>query len=131
MIVDTSAIVAILRGEPDGDRYVDALATASDSKISAGNYLEAGVIIDLNGDPVLSRRLDDLLSTSQVHVEPVTQQHAEIARRAYRDYGKGSGHPAQLNFGDCFAYALSRDTGEPLLFKGDKFGHTELQSALG
>ncbi len=131
MIVDTSALVAILRDEPDADRYVAALAAAVGPKISAGNYIEAGVIIDLNGDPVLSRHLDDLLSTSQIHVEPVTQQHAEIARRAYRDFGKGSGHPAQLNFGDCFAYALSRATGEPLLFKGDDFGHTELQSALG
>jgi ribonuclease VapC len=131
LIVDTSAVVAILRDEPDADRYVDALAAASEPKISAGNYIEAGIIIDLNRDPVLSRRLDDLLSTSQVRVEPVTQEHAEIARRAYRDFGKGSGHPAQLNFGDCFAYALSRATREPLLFKGDDFGHTDLQSALG
>lgn len=131
MIVDTSALVAILRDEPEADRYVDALAAASAPKISAGNYIEAGIITDLNRDPVLSLRLDDLLSTSRVDVEPVTLQHAEIARRAYRDFGKGSGHPAQLNFGDCFAYALSRATGEPLLFKGDDFGHTDLQSALG
>lgn len=131
MIVDTSAVVAILRGEPDADRYVDALAAASEPKISAGNDIEAGIMTDLNRDPVLSRRLDDLLSTSRVHVEPVTHQQAEIARRAYRDFGKGSGHPAQLNFGDCFAYALSQATGEPLLFKGDDFSQTDLQSALG
>lgn len=131
MILDTSAVVAILRAEPDADGYVGALAAASEPKISAGTYIEAGIIVDLNGDPVLSRQLDDLLSAAQVRVEPVTQQHAEIARQAYRDFGKGTGHPAQLNFGDCFAYALSRATGEPLLFKGDDFAHTDLRSALG
>ncbi|MGH7609056.1 MAG: type II toxin-antitoxin system VapC family toxin [Candidatus Dormibacteria bacterium] len=130
MIVDTSAVVAILRNEPDADRYADALATASEPRISAGNYIEVGLVIDLNRDPVLSRRLDDLLSTASVEVEPVTQQQAEIARRAYRDFGKGSGHPAGLNFGDCFAYALARATGEPLLFKGDDFGHTDVQPVL-
>ncbi|MGH3540479.1 MAG: type II toxin-antitoxin system VapC family toxin [Candidatus Dormibacteraceae bacterium] len=130
MIVDTSAVVAILRNEPDADRYADALAAASEPRISAGNYIEVGLVIDLNRDPVLSRRLDDLLSTASVEVEPVTQQQAEIARRAYRDFGKGSGHPAGLNFGDCFAYALARATGEPLLFKGDDFGHTDVQPVL-
>ncbi|MGH8996948.1 MAG: type II toxin-antitoxin system VapC family toxin [Acidimicrobiales bacterium] len=130
MIIDTSAVVAILRDEPDVHRYTYALAAALKPKISAGNYIELGIVIDLNRDPVLSRRLDDLLSTALVEVEPVTQLHAEIARRAYRDFGKGSGHPAGLNFGDCFAYALSRATGEPLLFKGDDFVHTDVQPAL-
>lgn len=130
MIVDTSAVVALLRNEPDADRYADALAAASEPRISAGNYIEVGIVIDLNRDPVLSRRLDDLLSAARVEVVPVTHEHAEIARRAYRDFGKGSGHPAGLNFGDCFAYALSRATGESLLFKGDDFGHTDVQPAL-
>jgi ribonuclease VapC len=130
LIIDTSAVVALLRNEPDADRYADALATASEPRISAGNYIEVGIVIDLNRDPVLSRRLDDLLATARVEVEPVTQLHAELARRAYRDFGKGSGHPAGLNFGDCFAYALARATGEPLLFKGHDFGYTDVQPAL-
>lgn len=128
MIVDTSAIVAILRREPDADRYAQALALATAPRISAATYVEAGVVVDANRDPVLSRRLDDLLGAARIEIEPVTRQHAEIARRAYRDFGKGSGHPAALNFGDCFAYALARATGEPLLFKGDDFGNTDLRS---
>lgn len=130
MIVDTSAVVAVLRDEEDAPRYIDALAAASEPKISAGSYVEVGIVVDLNRDPVLSRRLDELLTTARVGVEAVTREHAEIARLAYRDFGKGSGHPAGLNFGDCFAYALSRATGEPLLFKGDDFSHTDVQPAI-
>ena len=130
MIVDTSAVVAILRDEPDADRYTDALAAATDPKMSAGTYLKACIVVDLNRDPVLSRRLDDLLTVAGITIQPVTQQHAEIARSAYRDFGKGSGHPAGLNFGDCFAYALARAAGEPLLFKGDDFGRTDVATAV-
>ncbi|MGH2889493.1 MAG: type II toxin-antitoxin system VapC family toxin [Solirubrobacteraceae bacterium] len=130
MIVDTSAIIAVLRNELDADHYADALAAASQPRISAGSYIELGIVVDLNRDPVLSRRLDDLLAMARVEIEPVTREHAEIARRAYRDFGKGSGHPAGLNFGDCFAYALARAAGEPLLFKGHDFGHTDVQPAL-
>ena len=130
MIVDTSAIVAILRDEPDADRYGSALAQAAEVLISAGTYIETAVVIDSNRDPVLSGRLDDLLAAAQVTVEPVTIRHAELARRAYRDFGKSSGHPAGLNFGDCFAYALAKSTGETLLFKGNDFGHTDITPAL-
>jgi ribonuclease VapC len=130
LIVDTSAIVAILRGEPDGDRYAEALGRAEGPAISAASYVEVAIVIDANRDPVLSGRLDDLLATARVTVEPVTARHAEIARAAFRDFGKGSGHPAGLNFGDCFAYALARATGEPLLFKGDDFGRTDVSSVL-
>lgn len=130
MIVDTSAIVAILRGEPDADRYTDALAQASGPSISAGTYLETAIVIDANRDPVLSGRFDDLLAVARVTIEPVTEEHVQIARRAYSSFGKGSGHPAGLNFGDCFAYALSRATGRPLLFKGDDFRQTDVASAL-
>jgi ribonuclease VapC len=79
---------------------------------------------------ILSRRYDELIEEAQITIEPVTMEQARIARQAYRDYGKGSGHPAQLNFGDCFSYALARDKREPILFKGDDFGHTDLRSAL-
>jgi ribonuclease VapC len=78
---------------------------------------------------VASRRFDDLLGTAQVIVEPVTQDQARLAREAYRDFGKGSGHPARLDLGDCFAYALAKATGEPILFKGDDFTHTDLALA--
>lgn len=131
MIVDTSAIIAILRDEPDGDRYTMALAEASDPLISAGTFLEAAIVVDANRDPVLSGRFDDLLAIAAVKVEPVTARHAEIARQAYRNFGKGSGHPAGLNFGDCFAYALARETGKPLLYKGLDFAQTDVESAVG
>jgi ribonuclease VapC len=131
LIVDTSAIVAILRGEPDADRYIDAIGHVTEPLISAGTYIEAAVVIEANRDPVLSGRFDDLLGAARVRVEPVTERHAEIARQAYRDFGKGSGHAAGLNLGDCFAYALARATGEPLLFKGDDFAQTDVASVLG
>lgn len=130
MIVDTSAIVAVLRGEPDSGLYVNALAQAAQVRISAGTYLETSIVIDANRDPVLSGRLDDLLIAAQVTVEPFTARHAEIARKAYRDFGKGSGHPADLNLGDCFSYALARSNGEPILFKGNDFSHTDIPPVL-
>lgn len=130
MIVDTSAIVAVLKDELDAEAYVRALAAASSRMISAGTLLETSVVVDANRDPVLSRRLDDLVRAAPLVIEPVTLEQVQIARRAYRDFGRGGGHPARLNFGDCFAYALARATGEPLLFKGDDFTHTDLRSAL-
>ena len=130
MIVDTSAVVAILRGEPDADRYIEALASAAAPRMSAATYLETAVIVDANRDAVLSGRLDDLVRAVPLGIEPMTEQHAELGRRAYQLFGKGSGHPAALNFGDCFAYALARATGEPLLFKGDDFAHTDVTPAL-
>jgi len=98
--------------------------------MSAASYLEAAIVVDGNRIPLVSRRLDDLIRDASIVIEPVTETQARIAREAYRDFGKGSGHPAQLNFGDCFAYALARDRGEPLLFKGDDFSNTDLKSAL-
>jgi ribonuclease VapC len=130
LIVDTSALVAILRAEPDADRYTDALARATEPLISAGTYLETAIVVDSNRDPVLSSRLDELVEVARVRVEPVTRRHLELARQAYRDFGKGSGHPAGLNFGDCFAYALSRATGQPLLFKGTDFTQTGIEAVL-
>lgn len=127
MIVDTSAVVAILRGEPDADRYINALAHAASPKMSAATYVESAVVVDANRDPVLSGRFDDLVA--DIEVVPLTREHAETARRAYRDYRKGSGHPARLNLGDCFSYALARASGEPLLYKGNDFVHTDLSTA--
>lgn len=131
MIIDTSALIAILRGEPDANRYLIALSQADDPMMSTGTYLETAIVVDANRDPVLSRRLDELLDAAGVRLEPVLPLHAQIARQAYRDFGKGSGHPAGLNFGDCFAYALARATGDALLFKGDDFARTDLAPAIG
>ena len=131
MIVDTSALIAILRGEADARRYAEALVDgAGPKRLSAATYLETAIVIDGSRDPVASRRFNDLIRAAEVSVEPVTREQAEIARAAYRDYGKGSGHPAQLNYGDCFAYALARQTGETLLFKGEDFAATDVAPAL-
>ena len=130
MIVDTSAILAILRNEPDAARYVDALLDAPSVGVSAGTYVEASIVIDAVRDPVLSSRFDDLVQRWGLRVEPFSARQAEIARRAFRDYGRGSGHAARLNFGDCFGYALARDSRAPLLYKGDDFANTDLISAL-
>src|SRR5437016_4154049 len=98
--------------------------------MSAASFLEAAIVVDLSRDPIASRRFDDLLEVAGVTIEPVTDKHARLGRAAYRDFGKGSGHPAQLNFGDCFAYALARESGEPLLFKGRDFTYTDVTPAL-
>jgi ribonuclease VapC len=129
-VVDSSALIAILRQESEADIYLDAVSAAETLQISAANYLEAAIVVDRGRDPIASRRFDQFVTEAGIRIEPVTATHARIARDAYRDYGKGSGHKAGLNFGDCFAYALAKDTGEPLLFKGDDFPHTDLASAL-
>ena len=128
MIVDTSAIIAVLKDEPDADELVGAMVNARTCRISAVSYVEAGVVTDGNQNPVLSRRLNDVLRDLKIQVESVTPQQAEIARQAYRDFGKGR-HKAGLNFGDCFAYALAKEKDEPLLFKGNDFRHTDVESA--
>ena len=130
MIIDTSALIAILRAEDDARDMALAIERAQVRRISAANYLEAAVVIDASRDPVASRRFDELVDTADLQVEPVTHDQARIARDAYRDFGKGSGHKARLNFGDCFAYALAKATGDELLFKGDDFGHTDIAPAL-
>jgi ribonuclease VapC len=130
VIVDTSALIAILRDEPEAPAMAQAIEEATQRQISAANWLEAAAVIDGSRDPVASRQFDDLIGVARILVAPVTEQQARIARAAYRDFGKGSGHPAGLNFGDCFAYALAKDTGEPLLFKGRDFARTDIVPAL-
>jgi ribonuclease VapC len=127
MIVDTSAVIAVLKEESDAPRFLRALTLSAEAKrMSAANYLEAAIVVDANRNPLLSRRLDELIVQTEIMAEPVTLEQANIARAAYRDFGRGSGHPAQLNFGDCFAYALAKSMREPLLFKGDDFVHTDV-----
>ena len=130
MIVDASAIIAILRDEPDAVSYARAIADAPSRHVSAVNFVESAIIIDASRDPIATRRFDDFVKEAGIAVEPVTERQAQIARAAYRDFGRGSGHPAKLNFGDCFAYALAKERGEALLFKGDDFTHTDVASAL-
>jgi ribonuclease VapC len=130
MIVDSSALIAILKREAQWSRLSKALDTAETSRISAANYLETSIVVDAWRNPILSREFDELLEKFNIVIEPVTVEQAKIARDAYRDFGKGSGHPANLNFGDCFSYALAREKREPMLWKGDDFGHTDIQPAL-
>jgi ribonuclease VapC len=126
VIVDSSALVAMLRGEPEAARFGEEISRTREPVLSAGNYLETSIVIDRDRDAILSAKLDALLNELKIEVVPVTPSQARIARQAYRDFGKGSGHPAKLNFGDCFAYALAVERGEPLLYKGDDFAHAGL-----
>jgi ribonuclease VapC len=130
VIADTSAIIALLTEEDDAAVYAHAIAGADVRRLSAASYLECGIILDSQRDPIISRGLDDLLQEAEFVVEPVTERQARLARQAYADFGKGSGHPASLNFGDCLTYALALELREPLLWKGDDFEHTGIQSAL-
>lgn len=130
MIVDTSAVIAILAREPERADFLAAIQSAQSVRISAGTYVELGAVVDARRDPLDSRALDDLLRALRIEVAPFTVEQASTARAAYRDFGRGSGHPARLNLGACFSYALARDTGEPLLYKGDGFVHTDVIAAL-
>lgn len=129
MIADTSALVAILLGEPEEDLFAELLATGP-SSMSAANWLEAAMVAEGRGPRPLSAEFDRLVEDLGLEIEPVTHQQAKVARLAFRRYGRGSGSPARLNFGDCFAYALSSVTGEALLFKGDGFAHTDVLRAV-
>ncbi|HMN73156.1 MAG TPA: type II toxin-antitoxin system VapC family toxin [Rhodoblastus sp.] len=130
MIVDTSALVAILRNEPEAEAFAEVLRGAEARRISAAAYVEVAAVVDRPHDPIASRRLDQLLERIEAIIEPVTAEQARLAREAYRDFGRGSGHPARLNFGDCFAYALAKALNEPLLFKGADFAHTDVKRAV-
>lgn len=129
MIVDTSAIIAILHGEPGAEFLLHAIRTASRARMSTASYLELGIVVDRRRDPVLSREVDELLERLGVETVAVDARQASIARAAFRDFGKGMGHPAQLNYGDCFSYALAAADGEPLLFVGDDFSRTDIRPA--
>jgi ribonuclease VapC len=129
VIVDSSALISILRYESDAPQFATLIDQASQPLISAVNYVEVAAVIDGSRDPVASRSLDELMQEANLAIAPVTETQALIARQAYRDFGKGSGHPARLNLGDCFAYALAKEKREPLLFKGDDFSQTDVKVA--
>jgi ribonuclease VapC len=125
MVVDTSALVAIFLLEPEAERFAHAILEAPKAAISAANLLEAGIILDARLGCQDSSELDEFIVNVGLEVEPVTADQVRIARLAYRTYGRGS-HPAGLNFGDCFAYALAKTAGLPLLFKGGDFAQTDV-----
>lgn len=130
MIVDSSALIALLMGEPESEAIADALDRADHVAISAATLVEAAVAADGTRDPVRSARFDAIIDALSPEVVPLTAEQAAIARQAYRDYGRGSGHPARLNLGDCFSYALAKHRREPLLYIGDDLARTDLRSAL-
>lgn len=130
MIVDSSALVAASSRESDREVLSHRMGSADTLRISAASYVECAIVIDARRDAVLTARFDSLLQDLRMTIEPVTAEQARIARQAYRDYGRGSGHPANLNFGDCFSYALAREKREPILFKGNNSSRTDLRSAM-
>ena len=128
MIVDTSAIMAIVKGESDAEVYAGILEKEDDVRMSAGNWLELGIVTTRLGDEHIVEFADRTVSAFGIIIEPVTVEQGRLARQAFQDFGKGR-HPAKLNFGDCFAYALAAATGEALLFKGEDFKKTRIRSA--
>ncbi len=128
MVVDTSALIALLSMEPEAARLAKAIEADPVRLISAATIVEAGVVIEARYGAEGARELDALISKAALTVEPFTAEHAEIARTAWRRFGRGR-HPANLNLGDCFSYALARTSGEPLLFKGHDFAQTDLAAA--
>jgi ribonuclease VapC len=130
MIVDSSALIAILKEEPEAKAFKATVLGAQSVKLSAATYFEVSIVVDGYKDPLLRARFDAILEATNFLIEPFTAEQAQIARQAYRDYGRGSGHRASLNLGDCFSYALARVKREPLLYKGDDFVHTDIRSAM-
>ena len=128
MIVDTSAVMTILFGESGAERYDTAIAEAQRCRMSVVNYLEAAIVLESRSGGEAGHELDAFVEEAEIELERVTAEHAQVARRAWRRFGKGN-HPAALNFGDCFAYALAKATGEPLLFKGEDFALTDIEAA--
>ncbi len=130
MIVDSSALVAIVLREPSAAACLEALLESPSNRMSAATFLEAAIVVERHPDRRNRSRFDVLFAELDIGLEPVTPAQATIAREAYRQFGKGMGHPAQLNFGDCFAYALAKAFDEPLLFVGQDFVHTDVRPAL-
>lgn len=129
MVIDSSAVIAILFDEPEAEALLSQIAVAEICRLSAASLVEVGIV--LRRDAAAQRRaaFDEMLRLFSINVEPVTEEQAYLALDAYDRFGKGTGHPAGLNYGDCFSYALAKQAGEPLLFKGDDFTRTDLEAA--
>lgn len=128
MILDTSALAAILFGEPEAVRYIQLIHDADHCLISVANFVELSIVIEGQIGPDAGRQCDVFFRRAGIIIEPFTVEHGHLARQAFLDFGKGR-HPAGLNFGDCFAYALAKATGEALLFKGQDFSKTDITAA--
>ena len=128
MIVDTSAVIAILFAESDAEIYANAIARAEACRMSAATFVEVSIVVEALTKSSGSRQLDAFMRRAGITIEPLTEEHAHLARQAFTDFGKGR-HPAGLNYGDCFSYALAKATTEPLLFKGKDFAKTDLVAA--
>jgi ribonuclease VapC len=129
LILDTSAVLAVLFAEPDAALYAKAISEAGSLRISAANFVEVSIVVEAQAGDGGVRQCDTFFRRAGITIEPVTEEQALLARQGFSDFGKGR-HPAGLNFGDCFAYALSRSADEPLLFKGKDFRRTDVQPAL-
>jgi ribonuclease VapC len=129
VIVDTSALLAVVLNEGDGPLLAAAIVDAPEAGISVANFLEATIVLERRGDAEARARLDPVTADLGLAFHPVTVSQMRLAREAYRRFGKGR-HPAALNFGDCFAYALAAERGEPLLFKGDDFEKTDIARVI-
>lgn len=127
MIIDPSVLVAILTDEPGATALVRTMSRVPVKRLSAAGYVELAAVIDGRRDPVLTGAVDAFLATAEVEIVPFSVRQARLARDAYQRFGRGSGHPARLNMGDCYSYALARDLGEPLLFKGGDFALTDIE----
>ena len=129
MIVDTSALLAVLFAEPDARLYAEAIAETPNCRMSVANLLEATFVVEGRAGIAGGHELDLFVERAQIELVPVTVEQIQVARLAWRRFGKGN-HPSALNFGDCFVYALAEVNREPLLYKGDDFALTDVESAL-
>jgi len=129
MIVDSSALLAVILNEEDEPRFAAAMVDAPALRMSAANWVEAAIVVDSHKNPAAKVRFEDLIDALSLEIMPVTVDDAYRTRTAYNDYGRGH-HRARLNYGDCFAYALAKSRGEPLLFKGNNFSQTDIEPAL-
>lgn len=126
MVIDTSAVLAILQNEPERRSFNEAIEAAETRSLSTASFVETSMIVESRYGTDGVRDLDLFIAKAQITLVPVDDEQAHLARQAFRQYGKGR-HPAGLNFGDCFSYALARSLGEPLLFKGNDFGQTDIE----
>jgi ribonuclease VapC len=129
MIVDSSAVLAIMLSEQDSEAYLDALLSVGPRRMSVANWLETAMVIDRRGTTAAASGFEEFMRDADIEVMPVTASQGTLARAAWQRYGRGN-HPAKLNYGDCFAYALAKETREPLLFKGNDFARTDVEPAL-
>ena len=129
MIVDTSALMAVLQDEPACGRILEAIVDAPSARMSAANWFEVAMIVEERGGRLASLRLDEFIRTAGIEIAPISVEQAVAARTAWRYFGRHK-HSARLDFGDCFAYALAKTSGERLLFSGDGFSRTDVEPAL-